>query len=207
SKVFVDDFEIPVLFHNIGFRAILPAESIASLDYIPGGFDVAYGRASSGIVALGTRNGADKRSEQAEVSFIDGGLLAQGPAGEKTRYLVALRRSTIDFVLPSLIPDSVDLSLTTVPRYWDEQLRVDHTLDNRWNLTVSSLGTDDIFELYATKNDDAKDKRFFNRTRFVRNTVAGRWHDGEWSANLALSQLLQEFTFEIGALQHITIIQ
>src|SRR5947207_1117176 len=26
SKVLVDDFEIPVLFHNIGFRALLPAE-------------------------------------------------------------------------------------------------------------------------------------------------------------------------------------
>lgn len=207
SRVLIDDFEVPVLFHNIGFRAIVPAEAIATLDFIPGGFDVGYGRASSGIVALTTRGGSDKRATQAEVSFIDGGLLAQGPAGDKTRYLVALRRSTIDFVLPSLIPDSVDLSLTTVPRYWDEQLRVDHTLNNRWNLTVSSLGTDDIFELYATKNDDAKDKRFFNRTRFVRNTVAGRWHDGPWSANLALSQLLQEFTFEIGALQHITVIQ
>ena len=44
SKVLVDDFEIPVLFHNIGFRAILPAESIESLEYIPGGFDVAFGR-------------------------------------------------------------------------------------------------------------------------------------------------------------------
>ena len=30
----VDDFEIPVLFHNIGFRAVLPAESIASLDWM-----------------------------------------------------------------------------------------------------------------------------------------------------------------------------
>ena len=207
SKVFVDDFEIPVLFHNIGFRAILPAESIASLDYIPGGFDVAYGRASSGIVALGTRNGADKRSEQAEVSFIDGGLIAQGPAGRDTRYMVALRRSTIDFVLPSLIPDSVDLSLTTVPSYWDGQLRIDHKLSSRWRLLFSSVGTDDIFELYATKNEEAKDKRFFNRTRFLRMTGGARYQSGPWAANLALSGLLQEFTFEIGRVQYIRIRQ
>jgi len=62
SKVLVDDFEIPVLFHNIGFRALLPAEAIDSLDYIPGGFDVSYGRATSGIVALTTRAGADQRT-------------------------------------------------------------------------------------------------------------------------------------------------
>ncbi len=204
SKVLIDDFEVPVLFHNIGFRAITPAETIASLEFIPGGFDVSYGRASSGIVKLETRGGADVRSTQAEVSFIDGGVVAQGPAGKDTRYMFALRRSTIDFVLPALIPDSVDLSLTTVPRYWDQQLRVDHKVSSRWALMFSTLATDDIFELYATKNEDAKDKRFFNRTRFVRTTGGARWNEGPWSAKLALSGLLQEFTFEIGRLQHIT---
>jgi len=42
--------------------------------------------------------------------------------------MLALRRSVIDFVLPLVIPSSVDLSLTTVPQYWDEQLRIDHEL-------------------------------------------------------------------------------
>ncbi len=100
SKVFVDNFEVPVLFHQIGFRAITPAETIQSLDFIPGGFDVAYGRASSGIVKLTTRPGSENRTNQAEVSFVDGGVVAQGPAGKDTRYLLAIRRSTIDFVLP-----------------------------------------------------------------------------------------------------------
>jgi hypothetical protein len=207
SKVFVDDFEIPILFHNIGFRALVPAESIASLDYIPGGFDVAFGRASSGIVALSTRNGADKRSAQAEVSVVDGGLTAQGPAGEDTRYLVALRRSTIDFVLPSIIPEDVNLSLTTVPSYWDGQLRVDHRLSSKWRLMLSSLGTDDVFELYTTKNEEAADKRFFNRTRFIRTTAAARYQSGGWSANLALSGILTEFTFELGRFQFIRVTQ
>ncbi len=203
SKVLIDGFEVPVLFHNIGFRAITPAETIASLDFIPGGFDVAYGRASSGIVELTTRQGSEKRAQQAEVSFIDGGLIAQGPASKDTQYLIALRRSTIDFVLPALIPDSVDLSLTTVPRYWDEQIRIDHQLDADWHLMFSSLGTDDVFELVASKQENAKEKRFFNRTRFIRNTLAGKYHHGLWTADLGLSLLLQQFTFEIGANQFI----
>jgi TonB-dependent Receptor Plug Domain len=203
SKVLIDGFEVPVLFHNIGFRAITPAETISTLDFIPGGFDVAFGRASSGIVSLTTRPGGDKRTAQAEVSFIDGGLVAQGPAGGKTSYMLALRRSTIDFVLPALIPDSVDLSLTTVPRYWDEQIRIDHQLNNRWKLIFSNLGTDDIFEIVASKQEDAKEKRFFNRTRFVRNTFGAQYHHGEWDATMALSTLLQEFVFEIGANQFI----
>jgi hypothetical protein len=203
SKVLIDGFEVPVLFHNIGFRAITPAETIATMDFIPGGFDVAFGRASSGIVALTTRPGDDDGTAQAEVSFIDGGLVAQGPLGKRTKYMAALRRSTIDFVLPALIPDDVDLSLTTVPRYYDEQLRIDHRLNSRWKLIFSNLGTDDIFEIVASAQDDSKDKRFFNRTRFIRNTAAGVYTNGPWNANLALSYLAQEFVFELGSKQFI----
>ena len=207
SKVLIDDFEVPVLFHNIGFRAVTPAETIQSLDYIPGGFDVGYGRASSGIVALSTRPGDEKRSTQAEISVIDGGLLAQGPIGQKSRYMLALRRSTIDFVLPKIIPESVDLSLTTVPRYWDEQLRFDTELNKKWKLTVSNVGTDDIFELFATKDENAQTKRFFNRTRFLRLTTAARYKDGPWQANLAVSGLAQQFVFEAGLYQGIDVRQ
>ncbi len=205
SKVLIDDFEIPILFHPFGFRAIVPAESIQSLSFIPGGFDVAYGRSSSGIVLLTTRPGSEDRTTQAEVSLIDGGLVAQGPIGEKTRYMVALRRSVIDFFLPLVIPSSVDLSLTTVPSYWDEQLRIDHELSSKWNLTLSSVGTTDVFELYTTKNEDADSKRFYSRTRFVRLTAAARYHDGPWSANLALSGMLSDLTAEIGLYQKLNV--
>src|SRR5205085_5572355 len=105
----------------------------------------------------------------------------------------------------SIIPDSVDLSLTTVPRYWDEQLRIDTELNKKWKLTISNVGTDDIFELYATKDDDAQTKRFFNRTRFARLTAAARYKDGPWQANLALSGLLQQFVFEAGVYQNIDV--
>ncbi|HET7500269.1 MAG TPA: TonB-dependent receptor [Kofleriaceae bacterium] len=207
SKVLIDDFEVPVLFHNIGFRALVPAEAIQSLDYIPGGFDVQYGRASSGIVALETRPGSDRRTTQAEVSLIDGGVLAQGTAGDKTRYMLGFRRSTIDLVLPSLIPASADLSLTTVPSYYDGQLRIDHDLSAKWHLYLSSIGTNDVFELYATKDEDARTKRFYNNTRFIRTTVGAQYHEGPWSAKLALSGIAQQFIFEAGLYQRIRVTQ
>ncbi|HEY4243428.1 MAG TPA: TonB-dependent receptor [Kofleriaceae bacterium] len=203
SKILVDDFDIPVLFHNIGFRAILPAESIESLDYIPGGFDVAYGRASSGIVKLTTRPGSDQRTEQIEISAIDGSIIAQGKIGDKTSYMIGFRRSVIDFLLPHIIPASVDLSLTTVPSYYDEQFRIDHELSSKWHLALSSLGTDDKFEIVGSKEANADAKRFYNETRFIRLTADARYHDGPWSANLALSGILPQFIFELGLYQEI----
>ncbi|MBC7978396.1 MAG: TonB-dependent receptor plug domain-containing protein, partial [Myxococcales bacterium] len=203
SKVLIDDFEVPLLFHPLGIRAVVPAESIQALNFIPGGFDVSYGRSSSGIVQLTTRPGSETRTTQAEVSLIDGGLVAQGSIGQRTRYMVALRRSVIDFVLPLAIPDSVDLSLTTVPQYWDEQVRIDHTLSSTWDLTFSSLGTDDVFELFTTKDEDAGAKRFYSRTRFLRLTGAAKYRSGEWQASLALSGMLTDLRAEIGLYQRL----
>jgi hypothetical protein len=205
SKVLIDDFEVPVLFHALGFRAIVPAESIQTLTFIPGGFDVAFGRSSSGIVQLTTRPGSENRTTQAEVSLIDGGIIAQGPLGKRTRYMLALRRSVIDFVLPALIPDDVDLSLTTVPQYWDEQFRIDHELSTRWNLSLSSVGTDDVFELFTTKDEDAGSKRFFSNTRFIRLTGAATYRKGSWTANLALSGMLAQILAEIGLYQKLDV--
>ncbi|HET7505400.1 MAG TPA: TonB-dependent receptor [Kofleriaceae bacterium] len=203
SKVLIDGFEVPLLFHNVGFRAVLPAEAIESLDYVPGGFDVAFGRASSGIVNLVTRPGGAARTTQAEISLIDGGLLAQGALGTRTRYMLGLRRSTIDLVLPSLIPDSADLSLTTVPRYYDGQLRIDHELSARWQLTLSALGSDDLLALVASKDAGAVAKRLENHTRYARATAAARYHDGPWAADLALSALVPELEATSGLYQHI----
>lgn len=206
SKVLVDDFEIPILFHALAFRAIVPAETIETLTFVPGGFAVDYGRSSSGIVLLTTRGGSDKRSTAAEVSLIDGGLVAQGPIDDKTKYMIALRRSVIDFIVPLVIPSNVDLSLTTVPQYWDEQFKIDHELSSAWKLSISSIGTDDRFELFTTKDQDAGAKRFYARTRFLRLTAAANYHEGEWSAKVALSSMIQEVQAKIGLYQGIDIV-
>jgi outer membrane receptor protein involved in Fe transport len=204
SKVFIDDFEVPSLYHDIGFRSIVPAEAIDSLEYQPGGFDVAFGRAASGIVNLTTRAAAGDK-QQAEGGASELGLLTQGSSG-KLRYMVAFRRSTVDLILPALMPDDLDLSLTTVPRYYDEQIRLDYKLSSTWNLRVSSLGSDDALELYTSKDQNA-DKRFMNRTRFVRLTAAARYHDDNWTVNLAVSGMALQSTFERGLYQHLDVVE
>lgn len=199
SKILVDGFEIPFLYH-IGLRSILPTESIDALEYLPGGFDVSYGRASSGIVAVTTRGGDPKFGAQGELSVIDGGLLAHGTVGEDGQFLVAVRRSTIDFVLPALIPEDADLNLATVPRYWDLQTRYDRPLGGGWRLAVTTIGSDDTAELYADDEMDL-DRRFFGRTRFLRGIVDARWRRGEWSASVAASSIGTQVKFEAGRSQ------
>jgi hypothetical protein len=197
SKILVDGFEIPILYH-IGLRSIIPTPAIAGLEYIPGGFDVAYGRASSGIVAVTTRGGKRDFGGQAETSVIDSGVLAQGPAGKKGTFLVAVRRSLVDLILPSLIPDDADVQLTTVPHYWDGQARLDRELSSRWRAAISLLGTRDVAELIADDDAEDADERFYFETSFARLIADARYHDGPWSATLGFSPIAQRVHFALG---------
>jgi hypothetical protein len=118
--------------------------------------------------------------------------------------MVSARRSVIDLLLPYVIPSTADLSLTTVPRYYDLQARVDQALSKRWALTLSMIGSDDGFELYAGKTMNA-DKRFYSDIKFLRVSAHARWHAGPWSAVLALSEMPQQQVFELGATQHLNL--
>ena len=199
SQFLIDGFEVPALYHQVGFRSIVPTEAIDSVDYLPGGFGVEYGRATSGIVALTTRPGAQGASEQFEIASLDGGVLAQGSSG-RLRYMLAFRRSTIDLLLPMLLPSDLDLSLTTVPRYYDEQLRVDYALSSRWKLTFSSFGSDDALELYGDRAR-SPDQRFNDRSRFVRFIASAHYAHGPWTGQLAISAMPQESTVDQGVSQ------
>ncbi|HEY0191171.1 MAG TPA: TonB-dependent receptor, partial [Kofleriaceae bacterium] len=202
SKILVDGFEIPMLYHNIGFRSIIPAEAIDKLDYIPGGFDVAFGRATSGVVDVTTRAGGQAH-QQAELSSSDAGALVQG-SFQNGSYLIAMRRSVIDQLLPAVLPDNLDLSLTTVPRYYDEQLRLDYAPSRAWSLTLSSIGSDDALGMY-TSSTASPSTHIYDRTRFARVTAAAHYHDGPWRAELALSGIDQQTEFERGMYQHLTV--
>jgi outer membrane receptor protein involved in Fe transport len=217
SKILIDDFEVPMLYHYVGFRSVIPSDAIDSLEYVPGGFDVAYGRATSGIVSLTTRAGDEKRGQQFESSAGELGLLGQGSfalggasangsvtRGNRGKYMVSVRRSAVDLLLPYMIPDDVDLALTTVPRYYDAQLRLDYALTDKWTLRLSGLGSDDAMELYASRDKNA-DKRFLNRGRFARLTLSAGYHDGPLTAKLAVSGIATQQTLERGLYQHMDV--
>ena len=200
SRVLVDGFEIPRLYHDLGFKSVLPSEAIQDVAYLPGGFDVAFGHVSSGLVDVTTRAGGDT-AQQAELGAADASVLAQGRfAGGRGSYLIAGRRSVIDYLLPALLPDHADLTLTTVPRYYDEQIRIDYALSPHWQLRVSSIGSDDALALYASATQDP-DKRFYERTRFARLTIGAKYHDGPWTANLGVSSIAQQMDAERGIVQ------
>src|SRR5262245_31691974 len=135
SRIFVDGFEIPILYHFGGIQSVIPSEMIDDLVYTPGAFGVEYGKASAGIIEVRSRGGARELSGFGEVSFINAAAQTQGPIGDKGDFSLGVRRSYIDAVIGPFIPED-SVSVTTLPRYYDYQGRVQYRPGKHWKLTA-----------------------------------------------------------------------
>jgi outer membrane receptor protein involved in Fe transport len=190
SRILVDGFEIPVLYHFLGVQSVLPSEMIDDIEYLPGTFGVAHGRASGGIVSVTSRSGATEHRGFAELSFINAGGLIEGPIGKRGSYAVAGRRSVIDAILPFAIPDDAGLSFTAYPAYYDYQGAISYAPRDRWTLRGFVFGSNDHVEL-LDENDNAADPLMAggvtNTTSFTRAIASATYRRPGLAATAAVS--------------------
>ncbi len=203
SRIFVDGFEIPILYHFGGIQSVIPSEMIDSLTYTPGGFGVEYGKASAGIIDVRTRSGSKDYSGFGEVSFINTAGLAQGPIGKKGNFTAGVRRSYIDALIPLVVSED-DLSFTTLPVYYDYQARAEYRPSSHLTLSSFFFGTDDQLELATTEPDPEDPEgeatgRFYNHTRFTYLIGSAAYQRGPVRNRLSLMAGTQLESFEIGS--------
>jgi len=197
SRIFVDGFEIPILYHLGGIQSVLPTEMIDDLVYTPGAFGVELGRASAGTIQVSSRRGARELAGFAEVSFINASTMLQGPLGKRGTFAFAARRSYIDALIPLVVSDD-SLSFTALPRYYDYQGRLDYALTDHLKLSAFVFGSDDVFAVETEQEDPDEPSRFKNTTRFTR-AIAAITYDRQGVYNkLAVSTLTQRVGFELG---------
>jgi len=202
SQIFVDGFEIPLLYHLGGIQSVIPGEMIEDLLYQPGGFGVEWGDASSGIVQVTTREGSRQWGGFADVSFLTAQGLVQGPIGKDGSFAAAVRRSYIDAVIPLVVPTSDSLSFTALPRYYDYQLRADYQLAPHWKLDAFVIGSDDDFGIAtdATNPDDPDlSGQFSQTTSFTRGILAATYDRPGVYNRLAVSAMTTDSSLRVGS--------
>lgn len=187
SRIFVDGFEIPILYHLGGIQSVLPTEMIDDLVYSPGAFGVELGRASGGTIHVASRKGAKQLTGFAEISFINASVMLQGPLGNKGSFAIAARRSYIDALIPLVVSDSSSLSFTALPRYYDYQGRADYELTEHWKLSAFLFGSDDTFAVKTDGQDPDQPSRFDNTSRFTRAIVAATYDESGRYNKLSVS--------------------
>ncbi len=144
SQVFMDQAAVPLAFHFGGLAAVVPTEIVNSVDVYPGNYDVQYGRGIGGIVDVGLRGPAKDRIHAVlKLDAIDGSALIEGPIfDDKTRFLVAARRSWIEAYFPELA-NALSLGVTASPVYYDYQAMLERDIGKHATLRLTFLGSND----------------------------------------------------------------
>jgi outer membrane receptor protein involved in Fe transport len=201
SRIFVDGFEVPLLYHLGGITSVIPGELIEDIVYSPGGFGVEWGKASAGIVDVISRKGAKELTGFADVSFIHAQALLQGPIGKQGNFIASVRRSYIDGVIAAVVPNTSSLSFTALPRYYDYQLRGEYELAPHWKAQGFVFGSDDDFAISSdaeNPDDPAASGHFSNTTNFTRAIASVTYDTPAVFNRLAASGLTQTVGFEVG---------
>ena len=209
SKISIDGIEIPIAYHFFGVQSILPSEFIDAIEFQPGGFGVEEGRSTGGILDITTR--AEQPTEVsgfAEVSFINGAALLQGPiAGRKDlHFAIAGRRSLIDAILPAAVPDDVDLFFVTAPQYYDGQVRVDYRPSFRSRLTFLGIGSYDLLSLLnetVEPNEPLLTGAFENSTSFTRAITTWMFEGDRVTSRLTAAAGTTGLRVDIGPERHL----
>ena len=174
TKVYLDEIEVPLLYHFGGIASFLPTGAVDEVTLEPGGASVRYGRGLGGVAVVTSRTGRNDRWRVGgELSLIHASALAEGPGPLKGTWLVGARRSYFDAILAA-----ARLDLVLVPRYGDAQLRWESG-DGRWMAIL--FGSDDLLTLSHDPSntgaggfDTSNVKAFRYTSRFARLGVRYR---------------------------------
>ncbi|TNE52089.1 MAG: TonB family protein [Deltaproteobacteria bacterium] len=144
SRVYLDGHQIPSLYHFGGLTAVVNADIARNIDLIPGGFSVAYGRSTGGVISVNTRKGTDRWHGYLDFDLIDIGFFLEGPLWKGANLMISARRSHLDFFLGLILPETPAFDLTVAPRYYDYQIKLDWQVNKAHNLSFMYFGSRDL---------------------------------------------------------------
>lgn len=154
TRVYVDEFHIPLLFHFAGLFSTFNSYLLQDISFQAGNFGADYGRNIGGLIKATVRTPSQTGYHgYVDLSVIDGSLLIEGPISENWSFAISGRRSWIDVLLPwglaTFFPKTKDqVSFTVAPSYFDWQVRAEWKPKNgRKRFFVMLFGSSDALKL------------------------------------------------------------
>jgi TonB family protein len=149
TKTYVDEVQVPQLFHFGGLYSTYNARLLDSLSFQAGNFGAEFGRSIGGLVTATSRTPSQNGWHgYADINLVDASAQIEAPINKDWSFSLSGRRSYIDSVLPAvlkLIPGAEDtVSFSLAPRYWDYQAKIEHRPNMGKNrFFVSIFGSSD----------------------------------------------------------------
>ena len=179
SAVYVDGVRIPIIYHLTGTTSVLSPDSVAAVDYLPGGYGVQFGRSMAGTVNVRTKEEFEDSRLVWGTDILDSQVWYEGNLGKDGRHGlgVGARRSYIDLFIPLF---TANLDFQIKPIYWDYQLKYIPKLGDgeRDKLSLFVYGFQDILRI-STPDDVSQgsdqDTQGDLRTTYQAHRFVLRW--------------------------------
>jgi len=157
SRFFVDGVEVPLIYHLGNYASIFNGSMVGSVDYLPGGYGVQYGRGTGGVIQINTASEYSERLKlRWNADLLDTSLSMNGRIG-KVGLSGAFRISYLHLWMTGLVGarsgggpgggrggggQPVEMSFT-MPRWWDYQFKAEILELDRDVLSLLVFGFDD----------------------------------------------------------------
>ena len=140
SRIYVDEIQIPQLFHFAGLNATFNSATVESISFQPGNFGVDYGRSIGGLIQAEVKTPSKKGVHGAvDVNFFDISANAEAPITDNWSVSAAgrfgLAQLTVPFAITTFVPANLQnaLGFARAPQFWDYQVRAERRLPNSRN--------------------------------------------------------------------------
>ncbi len=160
SRFYLDDVEIPNINHfatqgaSGGSNGILNADFIREVNFYSGGFPANRGNALSGIFNFRQIDGnKEKLKFKGTLGASEVSLCADGPLGEKSSFIISMRRSYLNFLFKVI-------GLPFLPVFNDYQFKSRTRFNEHNELTVVSVGSLDNSKLDLTIKNPTENQRY-----------------------------------------------
>jgi hypothetical protein len=144
---YLDDIEIPTINHfstqgaSGGAVGIINADLLKEVNFYTGSFPSDRGNTLSSVFELSQIDGNKEKAKfRFSVGASEMSLTADGPVGEKSNYVMSVRRSYLQFLFDAL-------GLPFLPTFTDYQFKWKTRFNNRNELKIISIGALDEFAL------------------------------------------------------------
>jgi TonB family protein len=202
SGTFLEQQEIPQIYHFGGLRSTFNSAFLEELSFIPGNFGPEYGRFVGGVIDVRVRDPAeDTFRAAADINLYDASIVLEGPVSDEVSIGGAFRRSYIDAILPAVIPEDASVGFNTAPRFYDYQVLATWRPSKEHKLRAIWYGSLDRLELLFDdpQTDPAVRGTLSTRVMFHNLLLSSTWEiSKKLRQTISVQGGLQEISFAIG---------